>query len=146
MHFKERWYLSVLHDQSHNEKPVPSVLSRDKKPLKIQGKKNWNNFPSSKWTLQSKTYSWVQKKYMDISTKIHWHEDGKYPQGTKNQKVIEERNCLTCLKHYVSSYVCLWKIHTIWNTVIVIRWESDQLQDNLNRLLGKGCYCFLYLH
>lgn len=55
-----------------------------------------------------------------------------------------ESECYTRKKAWLAwntavlSHMCLRKISTIWNTVMVIRWEDDQLQENLNRLFGKG--------
>lgn len=90
------------------QETLPSVPSRDKNKVKDQEKKkDWMNFPLTKWTLQGKIYSWVQKKYMDISNKIHWHKAEKYPQDRENQNVIQERKCLTCLKHYVVLVICV---------------------------------------
>lgn len=96
-----------LYDQSHCvfyiQKPIPSVLSRDKNKPEDPGKKKneqifpWvNGFSKAKHIHECRRNIWtfrVQKKYMDISTKIHWHRDGKYPQGRENQNVIEERKC-----------------------------------------------------
>jgi len=58
------------------------------------------NFPLTRGTLQGKKYSWIQKKYVDISSKIHWNKAEKCPRDRENQSVIQERKCLIYLEHY----------------------------------------------
>lgn len=121
------------------QKPIPSVLSWDKNKPEDPGKKIERNFPWVNGLSKTKHIHECRRNIWIFPLKSTDMEiDGKYSQGRENQKAIEERKCLTCLKH-----MCLGKISTVWNTVMVTRWEGDQLQENLNRLLGKGLLFFL---
>lgn len=128
MHYKKRWYLSVIHDQIiavFIQKPIPSVPSRDKNKPEDPGGKNEIIFP------------WVN----GLSKAKHIHECRRniciFPQKSTDMKMVSIPRAGGIRSHRRKKMLDLletlcFKLHMfrgeksiIWNTVMCnkMRWS-----------------------